>query len=238
MRPVLGDLQNRGRTPNVIILEGSNGGPVGAAAGSSGPYTGSYEPPGWDNGAQQDWTPGAGDEPSSDGPAPGPEIGNSCDGSGVPCYLRQRLLEGQQVGFFTRRGQPGYGVQTSYIYVVEDVNGNPTAVDSVAELLTPLVEWNSKQNSPQTWETIDGTLVNGISFTDNIKQLGVIHQQRESFPRSTRIYCFPWRGHISIEQSEHPICLLHSWRSYREHRDSSGTPTKTIVKGCDERSPR
>lgn len=84
--------------------------------------------------------------------------GAPCSGPGIPCYLKQIPN--------TLTLKPGgrYGIEQSYLYVVEDINGQSTAVDSVSELLTPVLLVNSLQPENGYWGPTD--LRGGVLFED------------------------------------------------------------------------
>ena len=108
-----------------------------------------------------------GEEVSSDAAAelgyssPG---GSACSGGGIPCSLKQSPLE-RTVG---RLKDGRYGIQQSYVYTVVDINGRPTAVDSVSEILTPILLVNAALPENATWSTFNELLHDGLYFTDVI----------------------------------------------------------------------
>ena len=101
----------------------------------------------------------------------GPSIGGPCSGPGVPCKV-VGTAQGNHVGRFWDRVTQHwvYGVYQNYVYQVEDVNGALVPVDSVTEVLKPLVEVNSNLLEPTTWSGVD--LVDGAKFTDQLSNYG------------------------------------------------------------------
>jgi RHS repeat-associated protein len=141
----------------------------GGTSGSSGsgtvPADSGYEPPGWNGGQQQDWTPGTGsDESSSD--TNGDDVlalilsafQKGCTGAGIPCRLQGTWVPiGERSGLLshTPGGPPLQAHTYQYAYTVVDVNGD-TIIGGV------VTEWLQDATSP----TSDRS--QGDSFGDSL----------------------------------------------------------------------